>query len=198
MQFINVVLEVLQGHAVSLMRGNPDAPDAAARDVRLLCAMRWEPRHADLLESSLEGLRDAMGEAAPRSMGAVERRSLGEPPCAVVDGFAAVVKDDVAALMYAFAAGVLSLESTIDKTPTTHPFIRGGDSLVSMAERYGSAWCQRFLEWDAANNVVVTPAAKRLQTPQPKRLSGAVQVRRRGSYSVMKVRMVSVMRNCLS
>lgn len=193
MQFVNIVLEVLQGHAVALIRGQPGAVDAAVSDLRFLCALRWEAKHADLVESSLEGLRESIAEMPavaqqlPAAVSA-ERRPLGEPPCAIVDAYEAVVKDDVASLMYAFAAGVVSLETTLDKTPTTHPFVRGGESLALVAERYGSTWCQRFLEWEATNAVAVAPASRRMQTPQPKRLSGlAVQVRRRGSYSVMKV-----------
>ncbi len=191
MQFINIVLETLQAHAVGLIRGQPGAVDAALADARVLCAMRWEPKHADLLGSSLEGLRESMKEMAVALVSPVvvemEQRSLRELPCSVVEVFEAVVKDDVAALMYAFAAGVVTLDTALDKPPTSHPFIRTGDSLVSVADRFASKWCQRFLEWEAANNVAVTPNAKRMQTPQPKRLSGLVQVRRRGSYSVMKV-----------
>jgi hypothetical protein len=201
-EFIGVVLDVLQSHAVALIQfPQPETVSKAMRDMKHLCTCRWKPEHAQTIMESIDGLLESLDEmgyplssplAPIQAVSPSDTIEIGDS--AFYAAFEAIVRDDVAALCYLFDEHPLTLDAPVEVVPQAYPWLQRGDTPVVVAERFGCVWSLRFLQWQRGREssaTVRTPLmmGKPLlagKKPENKRLSGVAPPRRRGSYSVRR------------
>lgn len=179
-----VVVGVLQQYGVALLRAvSPATLTPAVADVRHLASLRWRAPHARVVHDAIETLFEILEDVGAPVPAVAELEVLADDEPQPMQwplraAFEAVLRDDVAALLYLLDRTALTAESTADAADARAlPWLSAGDTLAQVARRFEVAWCTRLLE-------ARQPPPK---NPLHRRLKHSPAPHRRGSYSVMKL-----------